>query len=97
VLLVSPRSVPAAAAVVLKAEARSQLPSEAERDRRYIVAMAERFSKGAAALKGHRWREQEAKYAQQMQKIAEDSKVSCLTTWWIYFKACIGVQEACRT
>jgi hypothetical protein len=59
--------------------------------------MAERFNKGAAALKGHRWREQEAKYAQQMQKIAEDSKVSCLTTWWIYFKACIGVQEACRT
>lgn len=62
----------------LQAEARSKLRSAAERDRLYITAMAERFSKGAGALKGHRWREQEAKFAQQMQKIAEDAEVKLL-------------------
>eukprot|EP00878_Enallax_costatus_P014401 GHUV01015061.1.p1 GENE.GHUV01015061.1~~GHUV01015061.1.p1 ORF type:complete len:401 (+),score=88.02 GHUV01015061.1:159-1361(+) len=45
-----------------------------KRDRQYIEALAERYSKGAAGVKGGKWKEQEAKYAQRMRQVAESEQ-----------------------
>lgn len=46
-----------------------------QRDKGYIEALAGRFSKGAAAVTAGTWKEQEAKYAQQMKDLADNTKV----------------------
>lgn len=70
----------------------SQLDMQLVRqDKQYIDALAERFSKGAAALKGGKWKEQEAKYAHRMKEVAETAKVSGTDGQVAGSSACRGV------
>lgn len=59
-----------------------------KRDRQYIDALAQRYSKGAAGVKGGKWKEQEAQYAQRMRDIAEADQVGMLCALEGFIASC---------